>query len=111
MSVFPMVAALPTRGTSQLIIPLPFACTISAWNMTVDSGTATVDVWKIATGTAVPTIANTITAAVRHFNGTAKHSTTLTGWLTAVTANDIFGFYLSAVSSATSVSITIECDQ
>ena len=42
---------------------IPYACTISAWNITVNAGTVTFDIWKVASGTAVPTVANTITAA------------------------------------------------
>lgn len=81
--------------------------------MTVDTGTATVDVWKVATGTAIPTITNTITASATPAisTGNALHSTTLTGWTTTVTANDIIAFDLKAVSSATNVSLTLECDQ
>ncbi|PWU16808.1 MAG: hypothetical protein C5B49_10000, partial [Bdellovibrio sp.] len=81
---------------------VPFACTTSAWNITVDTGTATVDLWKVTTGTAIPTVANTIpgSAMPAISSGTAIHSTTLTSWITTVNANDIFGFYLNAVASA-----------
>lgn len=91
-------------------ITCPFAGTITGWNITVDTGTCTIDVWKIATGTAIPTVANTITAAALPAisTGTAKHSTTLTGWTTAVAADDIFGFNLSAVSGATLISFNLE---
>jgi hypothetical protein len=80
--------------------------------MAVDSGgTATIDVWKIATGTAVPTVSNTITASAipAISTGTAKRSTTLTGWTTAVSLGDIFGFNLSASSGATQASLVLEC--
>jgi hypothetical protein len=92
---------------------VPFACTISAWNITVDTGTATIDVWKSATGTAIPTVTNTIAAAATPAisTGTALHSATLTGWTTAVNANDIFAFQLKAVSNATLASLVLECDQ
>lgn len=94
-------------------VTVPYACTISAWNISVNAGTATVDIWKIATGTAVPTVANTITSAAvpAISSGTSIHSTTLTGWTTAVAANDIFGFNLQAVATATFVNLTVECDQ
>ena len=92
-------------------VTVPFACTINAWNILVDTGTATVDIWKIATGTAIPTVANTITASAipAITTGTAIHSTTLTGWTTTVAANNIFGFNLKAVSSATQVNASIGC--
>ena len=92
---------------------VPYACTISAWNIAVDAGTATVDIWKIASGTSIPTVANSITAAALPAisSGTAIHSTTLTGWNTTVSANDIFGFQLKTVATAKYVDIDVECDQ
>jgi hypothetical protein len=90
----------------------PSACTIAAWNITVDTGTITIDVWKIATGTAIPTVANSITASALPAisSGTAIHSTTLTGWTTAVAANDIFGVEINAVSGATKASLVLQCN-
>jgi hypothetical protein len=92
---------------------VPFACTISAWSITVDTGTATIDVWKIATGTAVPTVLNTITSSATPAisSGTALHSTVLTGWTVSVSANDIIAFQVKAVSNATVASLILECDQ
>jgi hypothetical protein len=99
-----------TTGTKSYVTA-PYACTVSAWNMTVDTGTATIDVWKIATGTAVPTVSNTITASALPAiaSGTALHSTTLTGWTTSVSANDIFAFNVNAVASATRASVVLQC--
>lgn len=107
----PAGSALTTA--SRAYYTVPFACTISSWDMSVDAGTATVDVWKIATGTANPTISNTITASALPAisTGTAIHSTTLTGWTTTVTANDIIGFAINAVATAKFVSIGIQCDE
>jgi hypothetical protein len=101
-----------TSGKTYFVT-IPFSCAISAWNIAVDIGTATVDVWKVATGTAIPTVSNTITASAQPVisTGTAIHSTTLTGWTTAVSANDIVGINLKTVSSATLVSVGVECDQ
>ena len=92
---------------------MPYACTLAAWNITVDTGTATVDVWKRASGTAIPTVANSITngAPPTIAANTAVHSTAVGSWTTqAVTANDIFGFNLSAVSSATLVNLSLQCN-
>lgn len=90
-----------------------YACTISSWNISVDAGTATIDVWKIATGTAIPTVSNTITASALPAisSGTSIHSSTLTGWTTSVTANDIFGIQLKTVATAKFVEFDIECGQ
>jgi hypothetical protein len=104
-------SALTSGKTTYFTVP--YACTISAWNIAVDAGTATIDIWKIGTGTAIPTITNTIVAmaAPAISTGTAIHSTTLTGWTTSVTANDIFGINLEAVATAKFVNIIVECDQ
>lgn len=94
-------------------VTCPFAGTIIGWNITADTGTCTFDIWKIATGTAVPTVANTITASALPAlaTGTAIHSTTLSGWTTSVAANDIFGFNLSAVSGATKITLVIQVNK
>lgn len=89
------------------------ACTINAWNVTVDTGTITIDVWKVANGTAIPTIANTITGSATPAiaANTAVHSTTLTGWTTAVAQNDVFGVSVTAISGATTASVDVQCTQ
>lgn len=92
---------------------IPFAGTITAWNITVDAGTVTFDIWKIASGTSIPTISNSITASALPAlsTGTAKHSTTLTGWTTAIAANDIFGIQVNSVATAKYVEIDIQVNQ
>ncbi len=92
---------------------IPYSCTIAAWNISVDAGTATVDIWKKATGTAIPTVADTITASATPAisTGTSIHSTTLTSWTTSVAANDIIGINLKTVATASFVSLTVQCDQ
>ncbi|MES2034815.1 MAG: hypothetical protein V4466_11605 [Pseudomonadota bacterium] len=98
---------------SVVYFTIPYACTISAWNITVDAGTVTFDIWKIATGTAIPTVSNTITASALPAlsTGTALHSTTLTSWTTSVTANDIIGIQLKTVATAKYAELDVECDQ
>ncbi len=98
---------------SVVYFTVAYACTISAWNATVDAGTVTFDIWKIGTGTAIPTVTNTITASALPAisTGTAIHSTTLTAWTTSVTANDIFGIQLKTVATAKYAELDIECDQ
>ncbi len=98
---------------SIVYFTIPYACTISAWNITVDAGTVTFDIWKIATGTAIPTVTNTITASALPAlsTGTALHSTTLTSWTTSVTANDIVGIQLKTVATAKYAELDVECDQ
>jgi hypothetical protein len=100
---------------SIVYFTVPYACTIAAWNITVDAGTVTFDIWKIATGSAVPTVSNSITASAQPAisSGTAVHSTTMTGWGagTTVTANDIFGIQLKTVATAKFAELDIQCNQ
>jgi hypothetical protein len=105
-------ASALTAG-SVVYFTIPYTCTISAWNITVDAGTVTFDVWKISTGTAIPTVSNSITAAALPSlaSGTVNHSTTLTAWTKSVATNDIIGIQLKTVATAKYAELDIECDQ
>lgn len=87
------------------------SCTIKSWSIQADAGTATVKVWKIAAGSSNPTSANSInTSGVSLASGNFISSTTLTDFTTtSVTAGDLFGFDLFAVTSATQVVFTLPC--
>ena len=103
-----------TSGTAianYVLLTVPYACTIQAYNLTVDTGTITVKFWKVATGTAIPTSGNSInTSGVSISSGTAIHSTTLTDFTTtSVSANDIMAMDITAVSSASMVNGVLAC--
>lgn len=107
-------AGAPTLLSDTAYFTVPYACTISAWNINVaPSGTATFDIWVIPPGTAIPTVSNSITASALPAiaSGTALHSTTLTGWTTAVAANSNVALQLKIVATATYASLVVECDQ
>jgi hypothetical protein len=76
-----------------------FAGTITGWNITADVGTITIKIWKIATGTAKPTNANSInTSGISLSTGTAIRSSSLGDFTTlAVAAGDIFAAEVTAV--------------
>jgi hypothetical protein len=81
------------------------AGTIYEWEIIANgiSPTCTIDVWKIAAGTAIPTIANTImgTKPALTVNNVLRSSTT-TGWTTlALAKGDILIFNVDACSVAT----------
>jgi len=105
--------ALTVASTTTSYLTIPFACTISAYNLAIDAGTITVKFWKIATGTAIPTSANSInTSGVGISSGTAIHSTTLGDFTTTtVNANDIMAMNVTAVATAAYVSGVLKCDQ
>jgi len=113
--VFPIgdqtnTTALTTSNVS-FYITVPMACTIQAYNLTIDAGTITVKFWKIATGTAIPTATNSIsTSGVSIASGTAIHSATLTDFTTtSIAANDIMAMAVTAVSGAHQVTGVLQC--
>lgn len=106
-------SAITAGSTATDYMTVPFACTISAYNIVIDAGTITIKFWKVATGTAIPTSGNSIsTSGVQISTGTAIHSTTTSDFTTtSVAANDIMAMNVSTVSTAKFVSATLECDQ
>lgn len=103
-------AELTSGLTSYLTIPC--AMTIVAWNILVDTGTCTVKLWRVASGTAIPTETNSINAnGLSLASGTAIRSTTLTDFTdTTLDENDIVAINLVAVSGATKVVVVIEAE-
>jgi hypothetical protein len=81
-----------TTGVKGPTRPIPFACTILSWKIIGDvSGSIVFDIWKTAFSTsAIPTVANTITASAKPTLTTAfgATSSTLTGWTTSISAGD-----------------------
>lgn len=81
------------------------AGTIYEWEIIANgsSPTCTIDVWKIAAGTAIPTIANTIMGTKPALaSGNVLRSSTTTGWTTlALAKGDILVFNVDACTVAT----------
>ena len=102
-------SALST-GVMDFAPQIPVGATITAWSISVDTGTATVKFWKKATGTTIPTVADVInTSGVSISSGTHVRSTTVTDFTTtAISANDLFRCDLTAVSGATWINVTLE---
>lgn len=108
-----------TSGTtvgSSLIYstPVPFACTITAWTVTVDTGTVGFRVWRAAAGTAVPAVGGTLNGGdLAISTGTNLRSTTMTnftgGTAPSLAANDILAFQLNAAATATYATVSLEC--
>jgi hypothetical protein len=104
-----------TPGVSlNYLAPLPNACTATAWTVTVDAGTAGFRVWRVAAGTAIPTVGNTITTGdLAISSGTNLRSTTMTNFSGSVApvfaANDVVAIQLNAVATATVATFSIQC--
>ena len=104
----------PLTAGQVVYVAVPFSCSIAAWSVMVDTGTVTVDVWKTGAGTSVPTVTNSIagSALPSIATGTANvGNTTLTGWTTAVSKNDIMAFAINAATGPTTATAEVECDQ
>jgi hypothetical protein len=95
---------------SVVYIPVPYGATITAYTITVDTGTCTIKTWRKAAGTAAPTSSDSIsTSGVSISSGTVIRSTTLTDFTdTTITANDILAFAVTAVSGATKITFELE---
>lgn len=100
----------PVTGQQGSYSIFPMAGTITGWSIIADTGTATVRVWKIASGTVSPTVSNNInTSGVSLSTGTAIISSTTSDFTTTtVTANDMFAFEITAVSGATKLAFNLE---
>jgi hypothetical protein len=103
-------ATSPTTGQVGSYVVFPVAGTITGWSIVADAGTATVNVWKIASGTAAPTVSNLInTSGVSLATGTMIQSTTLSDFTTTtVTAGDTFAFSIGAVATATKLDFQLQ---
>lgn len=100
--------ATPTIGT-VVYVKVPFAGTITAATIIGDpSGSAVVDVWKEAANV-LPTNADSIAAAAKPTlsSDDIAVDSTLTGWTTSVSANDVFGFELESVTTCTRISVEL----
>lgn len=92
-------------------VRIPYACTITAVEMTSDqSATVTVDVWKDTYANFPPTDADSITAsAVPTITaGTKSLDETLTGWTTSVSAGEYLKFNVDANDNATRVVLVLK---
>lgn len=92
-------------------VTVPYACTIVGWHMMVDAGTATIKVWRVNGGTALPTVANSInTNGVSISSGTKIDSTTVSDFTsTSIAANDTLGISIFAVSTAKQLTFQLDC--
>lgn len=109
-AVFDGGGSAPTVGTKCYVI-CPFVGTIIGWRILGDvTGSAVVDVWKVAYGASLPTISDTIAASAKPTltAATINKDDTLTGWTTAVTADDVIGFNLDSVATITRLVVELK---
>ena len=104
-------SALTTAAVAYVVVR--FGCTITGYSVWADTGTIDFDVWKIASGTALPTVSNTIISGSNYLalaSNTVNISTSTSSLTTTTsTADDIYGFKIHAVSSATKAGVQLRC--
>ena len=93
-------------------VNFPYAGTIISATLVSDvTGSCVIDVWKLAfNASALPTVANTITASAKPTLSSAVGVTdsTLTGWTTSVSAGDTFAFKVDSASTITKATLTLK---
>jgi hypothetical protein len=90
------------------IIIIPFACTITGWNLVGSpQGTVVMDIWKKAGD--IPTVANSITGTGKPNLSAAlvNSNTDVTSWITSVSAGDVIVFNVDVCAGCTKLSLTI----
>ena len=88
---------------------VPYLGTIIGWKLVSDTATSTVvDLWK--RNNAIPTITDSITAGAKPALTAAQlaTSTTLTGWTTSVSPDDVFLLYVDSNTVATYISLELD---
>lgn len=97
-------------GALSIFPPVFFVCTINRVDVTADqSGSITVDVWKV--NAAIPTSSNKISASAPITLSSAQINLngSLSGWTTAVSSGDVFGFSVASASTVTRVLGVLWC--
>jgi hypothetical protein len=99
----------PSTGVIETYRVMEWAGTLTGWSISVDAGTATVKFWKVATGTAVPTVSNVInTSGVAISTGTHVKSTTVTDFSdTTFDIGDIVACAITAISGVGNISVQL----
>lgn len=90
---------------------IPFACTINRATLLADqSGSIVVDIWKDTLANFPPTDADSITASAPPTitTDTDSEDSTLTGWTTSITADDILRFNVDSVTSCQRVTVELQ---
>jgi hypothetical protein len=100
---------VPLTTTPDVTVIIPEGCTIEKVVVLTEGGPSScvLDIFKSSFGAYPPTTSicaadkPTITA------GKTYEDSTLTGWTTALNADDVLGFHLVSTSTFTSISITL----
>ena len=104
--------AAPAVGVAGYVT-IPYSCTISGWSLQSDQpGSITIDVLKHA-GSIPNATTDKISGSAPPALSTQQlvQSGTTTGWSTAVSANDVVGFNVTAASTLTRATLVVNCSR
>jgi hypothetical protein len=99
-----------TTGAKSLFFRVPYACTITAWELVGNvSGSVVLDIWKDTYANFPPVVADSITASAKPTLSAAQkaQSSTLTGWTTALAAGDYIEVNVDSVTSITNGTLAL----
>jgi hypothetical protein len=97
-------------GAKKLYYPVPFACTITGWELVADAtGSVVIDIWSDSFANYPPAVGDTITGSAKPTISSANKasSTTLTGWTTALPAGHYLEVNVDSVTTITNVTLTL----
>lgn len=90
---------------------VPYACTILEWTLLADqTGSIQIDIWKDSYANYPPVVGDTITASAKPLisSGVKAQSSTLTGWTTAIAANDTIRWNVDSVTTIQRVTVALK---
>jgi hypothetical protein len=99
-----------TTGAKKLYYPVPFACTITGWELVADAtGSVVIDIWSDSFANYPPAVGDTITGSAKPTISSSNKasSTTLTGWTTALPAGHYLEVNVDSVTTITNVTLTL----
>lgn len=96
-------------------VRVPFTGTITKVSLlstdaSATAGSIVIDIWKDTYANYPPTVADTITASAKPTLSSANkyEDATMTGWVTSVSAGDVFGFKVDSASTVTKVLLMLD---
>jgi hypothetical protein len=99
-----------TTGAKKLYYPVPFACTITGWELVADTtGSVVIDIWSDSFANYPPAVGDSITGSAKPTISSANKasSTTLTGWTTTLPAGHYLEVNVDSATTITNVTLTL----
>lgn len=99
-----------TTGAKKLFLPVHYACTITGWELLANtSGSVVIDIWKDTYANYPPVVGDSLTGSAKPTISSSDkaNSTTLTGWTTLLSPDDIIEVNVDSVTTITKVTLKL----